>query len=59
MLAPMSTLPLRAAVRPRGRSLPLPPPELTALLVLAGFLYLWALGRNGFANEYYAAECAR
>ena len=55
MLAPMSTLPLRAAVRPRERSLPLPPPELTALLVLAAFLYLWALGRNGFANEYYAA----
>jgi 4-amino-4-deoxy-L-arabinose transferase-like glycosyltransferase len=29
--------------------------ELGALLVLAGVLYLWALSRNGFANEYYSA----
>jgi len=31
------------------------PPELVALLVLAGVLNLWALDQNGFANEYYAA----
>ena len=30
-------------------------PELAALLLLAGALNLWALGRNGFANEYYSA----
>jgi 4-amino-4-deoxy-L-arabinose transferase-like glycosyltransferase len=30
-------------------------PELLALLVLAAVLDLWALDRNGFANEYYAA----
>jgi 4-amino-4-deoxy-L-arabinose transferase-like glycosyltransferase len=45
--------------RPRGRarsvSLSLPAPELAGLLVLAGALYLWALNRNGFANEYYSA----
>jgi 4-amino-4-deoxy-L-arabinose transferase-like glycosyltransferase len=32
-----------------------PRPELAALLVLAGVLYLWSLSRNGFANEYYSA----
>jgi 4-amino-4-deoxy-L-arabinose transferase-like glycosyltransferase len=37
------------------RSLPLPRPELVALLVLAAVLDLWALGRNGFANDYYSA----
>ena len=30
-------------------------PELLGLLVLAAVLNLWALSRNGFANEYYAA----
>ncbi len=30
-------------------------PELLALLVLGAVLNLWALSRNGFANEYYAA----
>ena len=30
-------------------------PELVALLLLAAVLNLWALGRNGFANEYYSA----
>ncbi|MGX6449609.1 ArnT family glycosyltransferase, partial [Patulibacter sp. S7RM1-6] len=30
-------------------------PELAALLVLAGVLHLWALSRNGTANDYYAA----
>src|SRR3954462_1365008 len=41
--------------RSRALSLPIPAPELGALLVLAGVLYLWALDRNGFANEYYSA----
>jgi 4-amino-4-deoxy-L-arabinose transferase-like glycosyltransferase len=42
---------------PRTRALALPAirPELAALLVLAAVLYLWALDRNGFANEYYSA----
>ncbi|MCW3017865.1 MAG: glycosyl transferase family 39, partial [Solirubrobacterales bacterium] len=30
-------------------------PELAALMSLAGVLNLWALSRNGFANQYYAA----
>jgi 4-amino-4-deoxy-L-arabinose transferase-like glycosyltransferase len=30
-------------------------PELLALLVLAAALNLWALSRNGYANEYYSA----
>jgi 4-amino-4-deoxy-L-arabinose transferase-like glycosyltransferase len=33
----------------------LPRPELVALLVLAAVLNLWALGQNGWANEYYSA----
>ncbi|HEX4482761.1 MAG TPA: glycosyltransferase family 39 protein [Solirubrobacteraceae bacterium] len=33
----------------------LPRPELGALIVLAGLLDLWALARNGFANDYYSA----
>ena len=32
----------------------LPRPELGALLALAAVLYLWALDRNGWANEYYS-----
>jgi 4-amino-4-deoxy-L-arabinose transferase-like glycosyltransferase len=48
------TLP-RPRSRARGFSLSLPAPELAGLLVLAGVLYLWALDRNGFANEYYSA----
>ncbi|HVO53702.1 MAG TPA: glycosyltransferase family 39 protein [Solirubrobacterales bacterium] len=42
-------------LRDRVGSLPLPRPELAALLVLAGLLNLWALGQNGWANEYYSA----
>jgi 4-amino-4-deoxy-L-arabinose transferase-like glycosyltransferase len=38
-----------------ARTLPLPRPELALLLVLAAALNLWALSRNGFANEYYGA----
>ncbi|MEA2271268.1 MAG: hypothetical protein QOC64_3878, partial [Solirubrobacteraceae bacterium] len=30
-------------------------PELAVLVLLAGVLYLWALSRNGWANEYYSA----
>jgi len=33
----------------------LPRPELAGLIVLAGTLNLWALSRNGWANDYYAA----
>src|SRR5436305_9830903 len=32
-----------------------PRPELLGLLVLAGVLNLWALSRNGWANDYYSA----
>src|SRR3954449_6272784 len=45
---------LRAPARPRVRALALPRPEAAALLVLAGALNLWALSRNGWANDYYA-----
>jgi hypothetical protein len=34
-------------------------PELAGLLVLAALLNLWALSRNGWANEYYSAAGAR
>jgi 4-amino-4-deoxy-L-arabinose transferase-like glycosyltransferase len=33
----------------------LPLPELGLLLVLSGVLDLWALDRNGWANQYYSA----
>ena len=39
----------------RARSFPWPRPELAALMALAAVLDLWALGRNGWANEYYSA----
>ncbi len=45
----------RPRLQDRIRTLPLPRPELAALLVLAGVLNLWALGQNGWANEYYSA----
>ena len=41
----------RAVTRRRA----LPFPELGALLLLAGVLNLWALDRNGWANDYYSA----
>jgi 4-amino-4-deoxy-L-arabinose transferase-like glycosyltransferase len=41
--------------RDRLRVLPLPRPELAAVLVLAALLYLWALSKNGWANDYYSA----
>jgi 4-amino-4-deoxy-L-arabinose transferase-like glycosyltransferase len=33
----------------------LPRPELSALIALAAVLNLWALSRNGWANDYYSA----
>jgi 4-amino-4-deoxy-L-arabinose transferase-like glycosyltransferase len=33
----------------------LPRPELIGLIAIAGTLNLWALARNGWANQYYAA----
>src|SRR3954454_16244200 len=44
-----------ARLRARARSLARPRPELAALLALAALLNLWALSRNGWANEYYSA----
>ena len=44
-----------AGARESVRSLRMPRPELIALLVLAAVLNLWALGQNGWANEYYSA----
>jgi 4-amino-4-deoxy-L-arabinose transferase-like glycosyltransferase len=45
--------------RGRTRSIALsrlrPRPELAGLLALAAILNLWALGSNGWANEYYSA----
>ena len=62
LAAPAAAAPaggLRAAAHPlraeRVGSLRAPRPELAALLVLAGVLNLWALGRNGWANDYYSA----
>jgi 4-amino-4-deoxy-L-arabinose transferase-like glycosyltransferase len=43
----------RAGAVTRRRALPFP--ELGALLLLAGVLNLWALDRNGWANQYYSA----
>jgi 4-amino-4-deoxy-L-arabinose transferase-like glycosyltransferase len=58
MSSPSVPLALRpASLRGRTRSLELvgQRPELLALLLLAAMLNLWALSRNGFANEYYSA----
>ena len=50
---------LRGAGVPRERlralASRLPRPELSALIALAAGLNLWALGRNGWANDYYSA----
>jgi len=55
----MTSIPIHGDARtaPRRLSLSLSRvrPELVALLVLAAVLDLWALDRNGFANDYYAA----
>src|SRR6476620_1689504 len=45
----------RERIRAGALALPRPRPELAALLVVAGLLNLWALSRNGWANEYYSA----
>src|SRR6476619_4005719 len=45
----------RERIRARALALPRPRPELAALLVVAGLLNLWALTRNGWANDYYSA----
>jgi 4-amino-4-deoxy-L-arabinose transferase-like glycosyltransferase len=42
-------------LRERVAALRRPRPELMALLVLAAALDLWALSRNGWANDYYSA----
>jgi 4-amino-4-deoxy-L-arabinose transferase-like glycosyltransferase len=46
---------LRDRLPERLRTLPLPRPELAVLLGLAALLYLWALSKNGWANDYYSA----
>ena len=54
----MTSIPIEADRRaPRRLALSIPGvrPELAALLGVAGLLNLWALQRNGFANEYYSA----
>jgi 4-amino-4-deoxy-L-arabinose transferase-like glycosyltransferase len=45
----------RARIGERLAALRRPRPELVALLALAGVLNLWALSRNGLANDYYSA----
>src|SRR4051812_47442136 len=55
MTTAAASAPRSARALPRLRALPLPRPELAALLVLAAVLDLWALSRNGWANEYYSA----
>jgi 4-amino-4-deoxy-L-arabinose transferase-like glycosyltransferase len=56
---PRSRAPRGAAAglveRTRALAGRLPRPELIALLLLAGALDLWALSRNGWANQYYSA----
>ncbi len=42
-------------LRARTLALRMPRPELAALIALAAVLNLWALSRNGWANEYYSA----
>jgi 4-amino-4-deoxy-L-arabinose transferase-like glycosyltransferase len=44
-----------ARLRARARTLTRPRPELAGLLALAALLNLWALTRNGWANDYYSA----
>ena len=41
--------------RPSPRRRGLPMPELGLLLLITGVLNLWALSRNGWANQYYSA----
>jgi 4-amino-4-deoxy-L-arabinose transferase-like glycosyltransferase len=50
----MSTISLPSRPALRIRSLARPRPELLGLLGLAAVLNLWALGQNGWANDYYS-----
>jgi 4-amino-4-deoxy-L-arabinose transferase-like glycosyltransferase len=43
------------SARARARSLSIPFPEVGVLVVLSALLNLWALDRNGWANQYYSA----
>jgi 4-amino-4-deoxy-L-arabinose transferase-like glycosyltransferase len=52
---PAPSLTLRHRARTRTFALRLPYPELVGLIALAGTLNLWALSRNGWANDYYSA----
>jgi hypothetical protein len=45
----------RARARAKALALRAPHPELAAVMSLAAVLNLWALSRNGWANDYYAA----
>src|SRR5947209_15106038 len=55
MVAAMGAIAIpRAPTRLRVRAA-LARPELLGLLALTATLNLWALGRNGWANEYYSA----
>src|SRR3954463_11040470 len=51
----MSTISLPSRPVAGIRSLARPRPELLGLLGLAAMLNLWALGQNGWANDYYSA----
>jgi 4-amino-4-deoxy-L-arabinose transferase-like glycosyltransferase len=61
--APASAAPVTARVgvawrlRERARALAVraPRPELLGLVAVAAALNLWALGQNGWANQYYSA----
>src|SRR5688572_17727411 len=54
----MTSIPVEGRPRPAARRLALPlprvRPELADLLLHAAVLNLWALDRNGVANDYYA-----
>ena len=56
-VAPATLRADRAHLRSRARAFArrAPRPELIGLLALAALLNLWALSRNGWANEYYSA----
>jgi 4-amino-4-deoxy-L-arabinose transferase-like glycosyltransferase len=45
----------RARARAQELAARMPRPELAAVMSLAAVLNLWALARNGWANQYYAA----
>src|SRR5437763_3030476 len=51
----MSTISLPSRPVAGIRSITRPRPELLGLLAVAALLNLWALGENGWANEYYSA----